>query len=96
MKKSLVLAAILSVSAVSFASDAEVSAEMNFKNIDANIDGVISIAEAAYSEALVASFAALDMDKDDLISELEFAAVDTDQNGLVSEAELSMLSAVAE
>lgn len=92
MKKLLLVTAISVLSAATFANEEASSIELDFKVLDANLDGGISFKEAAQHKELSENFIQADLDGDGYISEAEFAALDTDQNGFVSIGELSMLT----
>jgi hypothetical protein len=75
MKKSILLASLISAAAFVSANDLVVaSSDMTFQTIDADINGEISLAEAsAASEALVEAFAELDTDQSGTLTEEEFS-----------------------
>ena len=79
MNKTLTLAFAVAFSSVVSANDTapvdvnKVTAmETNFKSIDANLDGVISLAEVSDKEVLQLAFDDLDLDKNGELTEDEY------------------------
>ncbi|MEO0444044.1 MAG: hypothetical protein AAFZ92_09950 [Pseudomonadota bacterium] len=69
MKNLLFIAALASISSMSFAAEKSI----DFAALDSNQDGVISVDEASVNEALKESFSALDIDANGELSVNEVA-----------------------
>ena len=71
MNKSILLAAAVTLTASGFVAAADA---VDFQTLDADVNGLISLDEAANSAALTDAFAELDVDQDGSLTEEEFSA----------------------